>query len=134
MPKYRSTTLLPIQEQHITLLEAAYKAFNNRDINAATQLMAIDIKWPRLSKKQHIVGPESVCVYWTQQWSELNPEVKPLSYEFENENKIRVKARQIIKSADGHIIKDEIVSHRYTIAEGKILRMDIEGLTECLKE
>ena len=53
-----------------TLIEQAYSAFNNRDIDAALALMTQDVTWPKASEGGRVVGREEIRAYWTRQWGE----------------------------------------------------------------
>lgn len=64
----------------IELLRAAYAAFNARDIDAALALMSPDVVWPKAFKGGFVRGSEEVRAYWTEQWSEINPHVEPVSF------------------------------------------------------
>jgi ketosteroid isomerase-like protein len=64
----------------IELLRTAYAAFNTRDINAALTLMTPDVAWPRAFKGGFVRGHEEVRAYWTEQWSEIDPSVEPISF------------------------------------------------------
>lgn len=64
----------------IELLHAAYAAFNARDIDAALALMTEDVAWPRAFKGGFVHGHEAIRAYWKEQWSEINPSVKPVSF------------------------------------------------------
>ena len=72
-------------DQHtseINLLRSAYAAFNARDIAAALKLMTPDVSWPRAFKGGFVRGHEEVTAYWTEQWSEINPNVEPVKFDF----------------------------------------------------
>ncbi len=53
------------------LIEQAYSAFNERDIDAALALMTEDVSWPKASEGGRVVGKEEIRAYWTRQWREL---------------------------------------------------------------
>ena len=74
----------------IELLRAAYAAFNARDIDAALALMTPDVAWPKAFKGGFVRGPEEVRAYWTEQWSEINPHVEPVSFYSEETGRILV--------------------------------------------
>ncbi len=64
----------------IELLRKAYAAFNARDIDAALATMAPDVAWPKAFKGGFARGHQEVRVYWTEQWSEIDPRVQPTSF------------------------------------------------------
>jgi len=51
-----------------TLIEQAYSAFNERDIDGALALMTQDVSWPKASEGGTVVGKEEIRGYWTRQW------------------------------------------------------------------
>lgn len=107
------------------LLRAAYAAFNSRDISAALVLMTPDVEWPRAFKGGFVRGPEEVRAYWTEQWSEIDPNVEPVGFQKEEDGRILVDVRQVVKDLAGNVLADEVVHHRFTIEGGLIRQMDV---------
>ncbi|MDO9419265.1 MAG: nuclear transport factor 2 family protein [Herminiimonas sp.] len=114
--------------EHITLLRAAYAAFNARDIEAALALMTRDVAWPRAFKGGFVCGPEEVCAYWTEQWSEINPKVEPVDFYSDNNGHILVKVHQVVRNMEGTVVASEHVGHRFTIVDGLIHKMEVRAL------
>ena len=108
-----------------TIIEQAYSAFNKRDIDGALSLMTQDVSWPRASEGGKVVGREEVRAYWTRQWSEFNPHVEPLAITGEDEGKVRVRVRQLVKSLHGEVLSDSEVLHVFTRSGGLIASMDL---------
>lgn len=106
------------------LLRAAYAAFNARDVDAALVLMTPDVEWPRAFKGGFVRGPEEVRAYWTEQWSEIDPNVQPVGFQQED-GKILVEVQQVVKDLEGKLLADEVVHHRFTIEGGLIKGMDV---------
>lgn len=113
---------------HIELLRAAYAAFNGRDIDAALLLMTPDVAWPRAFKGGFVRGPEEVRAYWTEQWSEIDPNVEPLAFHPEEAGRILVEVRQVVRDMAGTILADERVGHCFTIEHGLIRGMEVRSL------
>ena len=109
----------------IELLRAAYAAFNARDIDAALALMTPDVVWPKAFKGGFVRGPEEVRAYWTEQWSEINGHVEPVSFHREDSGHILVDVHQVVRDLAGTVISDQHVGHRYTIEHGLIQTMEI---------
>ncbi|RYD48619.1 MAG: nuclear transport factor 2 family protein [Verrucomicrobiaceae bacterium] len=107
------------------LLRAAYAAFNSRDIPAALSLMTDDVAWPRAFKGGFVRGPGEVSAYWTEQWSEINPNVEPVAFTDEGEGRILVEVHQVVRSLDGAVLADDHVHHRFTIENGLIRSMEV---------
>lgn len=107
------------------LIHSAYAAFNDRNIDAALNLMTKKVSWPKASEGGRVVGPEEIRAYWSRQWESFNPRVDPMEVEETSVNKATVKVHQVVKDLQGNLLSDSIVYHVYTIENGLIERMDI---------
>ena len=114
--------------RQIELLRAAYAAFNARNIDAAVSLMTPNVAWPRAFKGGFVRGPEEVRAYWTEQWSEINPNVEPLAFYPEDAGRILVEVHQVVRDMAGTILADERVGHRFTFEHGLIRGMEVCSL------
>ena len=112
----------------IELLRAAYAAFNVRDIDAAVALMTPGVAWPRAFKGGFVRGPDEVRAYWTEQWSEISPNVEPLAFHPEDDGRILVEVHQVVRDMAGTILADERVGHRFTLERGLIRGMEVCAL------
>ena len=112
----------------IELLHAAYAAFNARDIDAALALMTPDVVWPKAFKGGFVRGPEEVRAYWTEQWSEINGHVEPVSFHREDSGHILVDVHQVVRDLAGTVLADEHVGHRFTIERSLIQSMEVYPL------
>ena len=109
----------------IELLRAAYAAFNARDIDAALALMTPDVAWSKAFKGGFARGPEEVRAYWTEQWSEINPHVKPVAFHPEDAGQVLVEVHQVVRDLTGAVLADEHVGHRFTLEHGLIQAMEV---------
>jgi hypothetical protein len=109
----------------IELLRAAYAAFNARDIDAALVLMAPDVAWPKAFKGGFVRGTEEVRAYWTEQWSEINPQVEPVSFHPKDARQVLVEVHQVVRDLVGAMLADEHVGHCFTIEHGLIQAMEV---------
>jgi hypothetical protein len=109
----------------IELLRAAYAAFNARDIDAALALMTPDVAWPKAFKGGSALGHEEVRAYWTEQWSEINPHVEPVTFHSEESGRMLVEVHQVVRDLAGAVLADEHVGHRFIIAQGLIQAMEV---------
>lgn len=73
------------------------------------------------------MGKEAIRAYWTRQWEEFDPHVKPLEVIERKGGKTDVRVHQIVKSLGGEVLSDSEVWHVHTIANGLIERMDLKG-------
>ena len=116
----------------IKLLRAAYTAFNARDIDAALATMTPDVAWPKAFKGGFVHGPEEIRAYWTEQWSEINPQVEPVAFYPEEAGRILVDVHQVVRDLSGTVLADEHVGHRFTLAQGLIQAMEVRPLPSSI--
>jgi hypothetical protein len=108
-----------------TIIERAYSAFNNRDIDGALALMTQDVSWPKASEGGKVFGKEQIRAYWTRQWGEFDPYVEPLAMTEEVGGKTCVRVHQLVKSVHGDVLSDSEVLHVFTMKSGLIAAMDL---------
>lgn len=117
--------MLSQPSQEIDLLSQAYAAFNSRNFAAAFAMMASDVTWPRAFKGGVVRGHEEIQTYWTEQWSELDPHVEPISFHPEEAGRILVEVHQVVRDLKGSFLADDCVGHRFTIKDGLIQSMEV---------
>jgi hypothetical protein len=110
----------------IEVLRAAYAAFNSRNIDAAIVIMTPDVTWPKAFKGGFVRGPEEVRAYWTEQWSEIDPTVEPVSFHLEESGSILVNVHQVVRDLAGEVLADDEVGHRFTLVDGLIQSMEVD--------
>jgi ketosteroid isomerase-like protein len=108
------------------LLRRAYAAFNARDLDAALALMHPDVDWPNAIEGGRVVGRPDVRAYWERQFETIDPHVEPESFAEEG-GRIAVGVHQVVRTPDGELLADQRVRHVYTVRDGLIERMEIEG-------
>jgi hypothetical protein len=108
-----------------TIIQQAYAAFNQRDIDGALALMTEDVSWPKASEGGKVIGKEEIRAYWTRQWAEFDPHVEPLEITEEDGDKARVRVHQLVKSLQGELLADSDVVHVFTMNNGLIAAMDL---------
>ncbi|HEY1189026.1 MAG TPA: nuclear transport factor 2 family protein [Gemmata sp.] len=109
----------------VELLRAAYAAFNARDIAAALATMAPDVIWPKAFKGGFACGHQEVRTYWTEQWSEIDPRVEPITFHPEGAGRTLVEVHQVVQDRAGAVVADGRVGHRFTIESGLIRTMEV---------
>ena len=109
-----------------TLIDRAYSAFNQRDIDGALALMSENVNWPKASEGGRVVGKEEIRAYWTRQWKEFDPHVEPIEVIDREGGTTDVRVHQLVKSLGGDVLSDSEVWHVYTIANDLIERMDLK--------
>src|SRR5262245_2191992 len=105
------------------LLRAAYKGFNQQDIEAVLSLMHPDVDWPNGMEGGRVHGRSQVRDYWTRQFQMIHPQVEPQSFTPQENGSITVTVHQVIRSLDGNLLADQMVQHVYRIQDSLIQRM-----------
>ena len=108
------------------LIKKAYSAFNARDIDTALSTMHPDIQWPKAFEGGYVSGHNAIREYWTRQWTEINPNVRPVGFHERQDGTLEIAVHQIVKDLHGHTIFDGMVKHIYTLQDNLLRRMDIE--------
>lgn len=107
------------------LLQVAYAAFNARNIDAALATMNPEVSWPKAFKGGFVHGHQAIRAYWTEQWSEISPRVKPVSFHRESDGSMLVDVHQVVRDLAGAVLADEHVGHRFTFENGLIRSMEV---------
>jgi ketosteroid isomerase-like protein len=108
------------------VLRSAYQAFNERDVDAAVELMHPDVDWPNAWEGGRVVGRAAVRDYWNRQFAEISSTVEPEGFTEEPDGSITVEVRQLVHNArTGDLISDSHVRHRYRLVDGLVVRMDV---------
>jgi hypothetical protein len=115
-----------IMTQREELIQKAYAAFNERDIDQVLTTMHPDVHWPNGWEGGYVNGHEEVRNYWTRQWKELDPYVEPTAFNELPDGRLEVKVHQIVKDVQGNLLVDGIVKHVYTFRGDLITTMEIE--------
>ncbi|OAQ42385.1 ketosteroid isomerase [Pedobacter psychrophilus] len=109
-----------------SLIKKAYTAFNSRDIDKALSTFHSDIQWPKAFEGGYVIGHNDIREYWTRQWTEINPTVKPVGFIERPNGTFEVTVHQIVMDLKGNQVFDGIVKHIYTLEDNLLRRMDIE--------
>ncbi|NMH27731.1 nuclear transport factor 2 family protein [Flavobacterium silvaticum] len=115
-----------MSDQFKEVIEKAYTAFNQREIDDALATMQKDVQWSKAWEGGYISGHNEIREYWTRQWKEINPKVEPVGFDERENGSLEVKVHQNVKDLDDNLVFDGLVKHIYTFEEGLIKTMDIE--------
>lgn len=110
---------------HHELLQSAYEAFNERDLDFLLFLLHPDVDWPNGMEGGRVRGHEGVREYWTRQWDVIDPIVKPQRFESLPDGRIIVHVHQVVRDLEGKVILDRMVEHIYRLDGAQILSMEI---------
>lgn len=116
---------LPRQQAPRDLIRCSYEAFNARDLDGALAVMHRDVDWPNAVDGGRVCGHEEVLGYWTRQFETIDPRVEPESIREDEDGRIVVDVRQVVRDLGGTVISDQRVQHVYGLRDGLIARMDI---------
>jgi hypothetical protein len=108
------------------VIQKAYAAFNERNIDNALSNMQPDVQWSKAWEGGYISGHDEIREYWTRQWAEINPKVEPVGFEERSNGSLEVKVHQRVKDLEGRLLFDGTVKHVYRFQNGLIQTMDIE--------
>jgi ketosteroid isomerase-like protein len=110
------------------ILRSAYRAFNERDVDAALRLMAPDVDWPNAWEGGRVRGREAVGGYWRRQFEQISSRVEPVGFAGGEDGTIAVTVHQVVEDArTGEPVSDSSVVHRYWLEDGLITRMEVEA-------
>lgn len=112
-----------MHSQH-DVIRQAYRAFNERNLEAALRMMDPDVDWPNAWEGGRVRGHAAVRDYWTRQWQALDPKVTPISIRDED-GQLVVDVDQVVRDPAGTIVLDRVVQHVFTLRNGLIQRMEI---------
>ena len=115
-----------MKTQFTDLIKKAYSAFNERNIEQALSTMQLNVQWSKAWEGGYISGHDEIKQYWTRQWNEINPKVKPIGFKERENGSLEVLVHQIVKDLDGNSMFEGTVKHIYTFQEELIKTMDIE--------
>jgi len=100
-----------------------YRAYNERDIDRATEFLAPEIDWPNEATGGHVHGRSAVRQYWEDEWKQSDPRVEPLEIDVDDTGHARVRVHQFVKSLDGAILEDRKLEHVYTFDGAFVAKM-----------
>lgn len=119
--------------EHQQFLQNLYDAFNRREIETIISAMHPDVKWANGYEGGFVHGRDAVREYWTNQLKAIQPELKILKYETDNDNRHIVTVHEVVKDLDGKLLADMTVRQIYTIENGLISLYEIGG-TETIRD
>jgi hypothetical protein len=108
------------------ILSAAYVAFNDRDLDAAIELMHPDVDWPNAWEGGRVRGRVAVREYWERQFGSISSEASPERFSEGQDGTVIVDVRQIVRDPEtGRLLANSRVRHQYRLDRGLIVWMDV---------
>jgi ketosteroid isomerase-like protein len=109
----------------LAYFQSLYDAFNRRALDELLARMSADVDWPNAWQGGRLRGHDAVRRYWTEQWSQIDPNVEPTAVTTWPDGRIAVSVRQRVQDLRGNVISDAEVLHVYRLENGLISRMDV---------
>ena len=109
----------------VEFVEALYRLFNARDMEALLACMHDDVTWANGMEGGHVYGRDAVRDYWTRQWAMIDPSVQPVDIAEGPEGEVIVQVHAVVRDLDGNLLDDRIVGHEFRFGNGLIQRFDI---------
>ncbi len=106
-------------------LQILYNAFNKREIETVLSMMDENVKWANGMEGGFVYGRENVREYWRKQLELINPQLEPLKFKTDAENREVVMLRQIVKDLDSNVVDDKTIEHIFTIENSLIKIFEI---------
>jgi hypothetical protein len=108
-----------------TRLRDAYRAFNERDIDAVISVLSPDVTWANGMEGGYVEGHNAVRDYWTRQWQQIDPKVDVVATADLSDGRVDVEVLQTVRDLSGNVLAERIVHHIYTVRGAKFSRMEI---------
>ena len=112
------------------MLEALYRALNERDIETAIEHLEPGVDWPDEKTGGRLHGRNEVRAYWQKQWTEIDPTVEPMRIDIAPDGKAHVLVDQLVRALDGEILQNLKVEHVFEFDGPFISRMTVVGRAE----
>ncbi|MBE9016402.1 nuclear transport factor 2 family protein [Chroococcidiopsis sp. CCALA 051] len=113
-------------------LQNLYNAFNKREIETIISFMQPDVKWANGMEGGFVYGRDAVREYWTNQFKIIQPQLEPLNYETDDNNRGVVTVHQIIRDLQGNLLADMTVRQIFTI-ENNLISLYELGESETIQ-
>ena len=108
---------------------AAYKSYNERDIDALLELMCEDVNWANALTGDRIRGRAEMREVWLLQWTSLEVETEPIRI-YEEDGRTVVLVREIMREVGGQLLLDQEMEHVFTFRDGLVERMEFRHVAE----
>ena len=108
--------------EHDVIL-AAYKSYNESDIDALLQVMCEDVNWMNALTGDRIRGHAEMREVWLLQQTSLDVQTEPIRI-YEEDGRTVVLVREIMREVGGRLLMDQEMEHVFTFRDGLVERMD----------
>jgi ketosteroid isomerase-like protein len=114
-----------MNDQRERLLRDVYDAFNRRDIDGVLAALDPHVDWSNAWEGGRVQGHQAVRAYWTRQFAEIAPHVEPQGFSAAEDGRVAVTVHQVVRSLDGALLADQVVTHVYAFRDGLVTHMDV---------
>jgi ketosteroid isomerase-like protein len=105
-------------------LALAYRAFNDRDIDALLAMLTDEVEWPDVANAATLRGKDAVRTYWEAQFAVASPIVTPTAFATAADESVVVTVDQRVFDLEGRpLVPSTVVFHRYWFAGDLVRRM-----------
>ncbi len=101
-------------------LQNLYEAFNKREIETIISLMRPDVKWANGMEGGFVHGRDAVREYWRKQFEIVQPQLEPLNFETDENDRSVVTVHQIVRDLDGKLLMEKTLQQIFTFENGLI--------------
>jgi nuclear transport factor 2 (NTF2) superfamily protein len=114
-----------MSDDDVALLKRVSELFNARDMESVLATMREDVVWANGMEGGYVHGREGVRDYWTRQWAQIDPHVKPVGFSRGADGEIIVEVHAIVRDLAGNLLHDQMVGHVFRFDHGLVARFDI---------
>jgi ketosteroid isomerase-like protein len=116
------------------VIYAAYKSYNERDINALLPLMCEDVNWSNALTGDRIRGREEMRKVWLLQWTSLDVQTRPIRIYEEPDGRTIVVVHELLREVGGRVLLDQEMEHVFVLRDGLIAQMDFRHVARKAAE
>ena len=87
--------------------------------------MRSDVKWANGMEGGFINGRDAVREYWRKQFEIIEPQIKPLKFERDENNRSVVTVHQTVRDLEGNFLIEKTVRQIFTFEDGLISVFEI---------
>lgn len=102
-----------------------YQAFNKREVETVISLMHPDVKWANGMEGGFVYGRDAVREYWQRQFEMIQPQLEPLNFETDENNRSIITVHQIVRDLGGNLLMEKTVRQIFTFEDGLIRVFEI---------
>jgi ketosteroid isomerase-like protein len=110
-------------DQRVTLLERAYRLFNDRQVDALLAMMTDDVDWPDMARAAVLHGKDQVRRYWESQFAVRDSQVLPTDFIQSGDELVVVVDQRVVDREGKSVSAPRVVFHRYSFEKNLIRRM-----------